>query len=94
MIKIVARRKIRAESEKAFLALAEELVKASNEETGCIGYTLNRSCEDERLFCFIEYWKDQEAIRSHNASEAFCRIVPQFDALTEQKFAVEHYLEV
>ncbi len=94
MIKIVARRKIKPECENAFLTLASELAKASNNEEGCAGYTLNRCREDEHLFAFIEYWKDQEAIDSHNASEPFRRIVPQFDLLTEQKFAVEHYTEL
>lgn len=94
MIKIVARRKIKADCEDEFLKLAIELVRASNAEEGCAGYTLNRCCEDENLFAFIEYWKDQPAIDSHNASEPFRRIVPQFDLLTAQKYPVEHFVEI
>ena len=94
MIKIVARRKIKTDCVEDFLNLAGELVIASNAEEGCHGYTLNRSEEDETLFAFIEYWKDWDAIASHDASEPFRRIVPQFDTLTEQKFDVEHYVEV
>ena len=94
MIKIVARRKILPGCEEEFLRLARELTAASNAEPGCRGYTLNRSCEEERLFAFIEYWNDQAAIEAHNASEPFRRIVPQFDGVTETKFPVEHYVEV
>lgn len=94
MIKIVARRRIKAGCEDAYLKLAREMAEASNAEDGCLGYSINRCCEDELLYTVIEYWKDQAAIDEHNKSEHFQRIVPQYEALTEAKYPVEHYIEV
>ena len=94
MIKIIARRKVKPECVEAYLELAAEMGEKSRAEDGCLGYTLNQSMEDEYLYTVIEFWKDQAAIDAHNASEHFQRIVPQYAALTAEKFAVEHYQEV
>jgi quinol monooxygenase YgiN len=94
MIKIVARRRIKPECEDEYIKLALEMMEASNAEEGCLGYSLNRSQEDEHLFAVIEYWRDRAAIEAHNASAHFKRIVPQYDAFTAEKYPVEHYVEV
>ncbi len=94
MIKIVSRRIIRTECIAAFQALARELVRESQAETGCLGYTLNQSRSDPRVHAFIECWADQAAIDAHSASAHFGRIVPQFAALTEERPPVEYYEEI
>ncbi len=94
MIKIVARRVIRLECIESFEALARELVQESQQEPGCLSYTLNRSRSDPRVHLFIECWADQAAIDAHNASEHFQRLVPQFAALTEQRVPPELFEEL
>ena len=94
MIKIIAKRLVREECVEQYLSLAKELVAASQAEPGCVTYTLNRCAENSRQFCFIEIWKDQDAINAHNASEHFTRIVPQLGKLLEINYPVEHYTEV
>ncbi len=94
MIKILANRLILEECVEVYLRTASELVSASQAEPGCVTYTLNRCVENPRQFCFIEIWKDQAAIDSHNASEHFTRIVPQLAKLVEISYPVEHYTEV
>ena len=81
MIKIVARQIIKKEYLESYHALAAELVAASNKEAGCISYSSNQSIADERVHCFLEVWKDQDAIDAqcdrafHTDYSAVCRNV-------------------
>lgn len=94
MIKIVARQVIRKDCMEQYRALTKELVEKSCAEAGNVTYTSNQSLSDERVHCFIEIWKDQEAIDIHNASEHFQRIVPQLAELFDEPETVELYSEV
>lgn len=94
MIKIVARRVVRADAVDRYEALALELVARSQAEEGCLSYTLNRSLSDPRVHTMLEVWRDQAAIDAHNSSEHFTRLVPQMGALVEQADPVELYEEL
>ena len=94
MIKIVAKQIIRKDAIETYHALAKELVEKSRMEESNISYTSNQSIADERVHCFVEIWKDQEAIDIHNATEHFQRIVPQFAALFDGPETVDLYTEV
>lgn len=93
MITIIAKQIIRKDCIEQYHALAKELVEKSRAEEGCISYTSNQSIQDERIHCFIEVWKDQEAIDIHNATEHFTRIVPQFGAMFDGPEVVDLYTE-
>lgn len=93
MITIVAKQIIRKDCIEQYHALAKELVEKSRAEEGCISYTSNQSIQDERIHCFIEVWKDQEAIDIHNATEHFTRIVPQFGSMFDGPEVVDLYTE-
>lgn len=77
MISIVAKFVVNAGEEENFLAIAEKLVKSSNQEKGCIEYALQKHLHQERTYCMLEKWKDQAAIDEHNKSEHFTSLVPQ-----------------
>ena len=94
MIKIVARSTVRPECIEEYQSLARELVERSQAEEGNISYTLNQSTRDPRVHCFLEIWKDQQAIDLHNASEHFTRIVPQLRPRRESSDPVELFTEV
>lgn len=94
MIKIIAKQIIRKDCIEQYHALAKELIACSREEEGNISYTSNQSIADERVHCFIEIWKDQQAIDIHNATEHFQRIVPQFAELFDGPETVDLYTEV
>ena len=94
MIKIIARRVVRAEDIDKYETLARELVEKSQAEAGNVSYTLNKSVADPKVHTFIEIWKDQAAIDAHNASEHFTRLVPQLGALVEHADPVELYTEL
>ena len=54
MIKIIARRVVRAENIEKYEALARELVEKSQAEAGNVSYTLNKSIADPKVHTFIE----------------------------------------
>ncbi len=93
MIKIIAKQIIKKECLDAYHALADELVAASRQEEGYIAYSSNQSLADERVHCFMEIWKDQAAIDSHNATEHFTRIIPQFADMFDGPETVDLYVE-
>lgn len=93
MIKIVAKQTIRRDSLDRYYELVKELAEKSRAEEGNVFYTSNQSRSDERVHAFIECWKDDEAIKLHNATEHFTRIVPQLAELFDEPEVVEIYEE-
>ncbi len=91
MIRIIARQVIKKEYIEHYHVLVKELVTASLAEEDCLAYTSNQSGKDPRVHCFIEDWKDQEAIDRHGAAEHFRRIVPQFSSLFDAEETVEFF---
>lgn len=84
MISILATSYVKPECREHYLNIVQELIAKSNEEAGCRGYDLYEDIKVPNKFTMIEFWVDQAAIDSHNASEHFTRIVPQFAALRDE----------
>lgn len=93
MIKIVARNLIKEDKVETFKEMVKELVEKSCAEEGNVFYSINVSTENPRMFAFIECWRDQEAIDTHNATEHFRRIVPAIGELCEES-SVELFIEL
>lgn len=93
MIKIVAENFVKKEHVEEFLQLASELTTESRKEEGCISYALYEALDDQTHLTFIEEWKDAEAIRKHDASEHFKKIVPKLGGLCDKEGKVEKYQE-
>ena len=83
MIKIVSKNLIREDKVDEFKSLMKELVEKSSAEEGNIHYSLNVSRDNPRMIAFIEFWRDQEAIDKHNATEHFQRLVPMMRDMRE-----------
>ena len=93
MIKIIAKMLVKESEVEHFKELSKELVEKSRAEDGNFSYALNQSIKDPRTLAFIEFWRDQEAIDAHNASEHFRRIFPQTRALCE-KMSIDIFREL
>ena len=91
MIKIVARSVIKPGKKEEFLSLVEELIAESRKEEGCISYDLHEDINSPNCLAFIEEWKDEEAIKIHNASPHFTTIVPKLEELREKNSEVNLY---
>lgn len=94
MIKIVAKSIIKDGMKEKFIEKATELIKLSRKEKGCISYNLYEDIYNSNVLTFIEEWKDEDAIKIHNSSEHFTRIVPEFAELREGKPELHLYKPV
>ena len=65
MIKIVAKRYLKAGVVDEYAALAKELVDSSREEEGCVDYGLYYQ-EEQNLAVMMETWTDQDALDRHS----------------------------
>lgn len=54
-----------------FLNHAKNMVKKSNEETGCLKYKLLRDTYKDGEFFIYEEYQNQKAVENHNASKHF-----------------------
>ncbi|WP_300369339.1 aminoacyl-tRNA hydrolase [Brachyspira sp.] len=93
MIKIVARNIVKQENKAKFIETASELIEKSRKEDGCILYDLCEST-DGKYLTFIEEWKDEKSIESHNNSEHFKTIVPKLGELVETDMDVVLYKKI
>ncbi|MCR2044058.1 putative quinol monooxygenase [Anaerosalibacter massiliensis] len=91
MIKIVARSVIKPGKKEEFLSLAEELIAESRKEKGCMSYDLYEDINNPNCLAFIEEWKDEEAIKIHNASPHFTTVVPKLGELREKSPEINLY---
>jgi len=64
MIKVVAKRYLKADTIDAYLCLAKELVDFSRREEGCIDYELYYQ-EKDNLAVMIETWTDRYSLDCH-----------------------------
>lgn len=91
MIKIIAKTSVPKENLNAFISLAKPLVAASQTEEGNIFYHLHQSQENPEDVVFIEGWKDQAAIDSHNISAHFTQTLPKLAELCSKEMTIEKY---
>lgn len=94
MIRIVADNFIQTEKREEFLGYAQELVTETRKEEGNISYHLHKDRTDENHFTFIEEWKDEDAIKSHNASVHFTNLVPKMRECSKKQGTCYLYDEI
>ncbi|MBP2033449.1 quinol monooxygenase YgiN [Clostridium algifaecis] len=91
MITIVAKSLLKKGKTEEFKILAEELMKESRNEKGCISYNLYEDINKCNTLTFIEEWQNEEAINLHNNSKHFTNIVPKLVDLQEGETEVNLY---
>ena len=91
MIKIIAETIVPKENFERFCALAAPLVAASQAEPGNLFYNLHRSRSNPEKVVFLEGWKNQAAIDSHNASAHFTSVLPELARLSAAEMAIETF---
>ncbi len=68
MIIVNAKFFIKDDKREEFLKEAEELIAASKQEEGCLGYNLYEAVLSTNEFVMIENWASVEAIEKHNTN--------------------------
>lgn len=83
MIVLIAKSVLQEGKQQAFIETAEKLVKATRAEAGCVSYELVQDMAEERVFYFVEKYKDEAAVEAHRASDHFRTYVPMLGELRE-----------
>ena len=78
---IVAQIAIKKRKESKFLELAEEMVKISNSEIGCITYRLHKDLFNDGNYLFYEEYVDSSAVDIHNNSSHFHQFIKDITPL-------------
>jgi quinol monooxygenase YgiN len=94
MIKVVTRCSVKADKIPEFKALAARLIVVTRKEKGCLGYTLCQDVREDRVFSFIEEWRDGDALAAHMKSKHFNEIVTLLNAMQEGETVAHVYREV
>ncbi len=94
MITIIAMFELKPECVDTFLGLAAECIEASRKEAGNDDYRLYRGKDNEYKYFFVERWKDEQAIETHNASAHFQKFAAGFTPLLAGSPVIEQVVEV
>jgi quinol monooxygenase YgiN len=67
---IVVTGRVRTDDSKRdeLVRIANDVVTASREDPGCIGYRFYRQMDDGDAYLFVEEWESLEALRAHFAT--------------------------
>ena len=88
---IIARAKVLAGKQEAFLEATEALIQGTRAESGNISYTLYQSTENSSDFIFYEEYKDQDAMNAHASSAHFNHFVKAIDGMLAEEMAIESF---
>ncbi len=83
MVSVVAKNIVKDSKIGEFKSLAEELIKETLKEKGCIEYSLYEDSENKNILTFIEKWEDMEVLKAHFETPHFKKIVPQLEEMSE-----------
>ena len=87
--------KVKAGTEAAFKAAAEEFVLPSRKEMDNIDYTFVQSPSDPTEFATIEHWKSQAGINAHMSSPHMQVFFGKVGPLFEQGYPqIRQYIEL
>ncbi|MDM5200545.1 putative quinol monooxygenase [Fictibacillus enclensis] len=75
MILIHAKMFVNPTKEEEFLAEVQQLISASQEESGNVSYELFKDTVEDSAYLMVEGWKDLEAVDAHNKSRHFTQFV-------------------
>ena len=67
---------------------------ASRAEAGNVSYGLYASADAPERVAFLEEWKDEAAVETHNATPHFTEICPALGAFLKEPMQVTTYTQV
>lgn len=73
MIIVVSRLRVKPGFAGEIKMLVQEAVEATRQESGCLSYRFLQDAFDDCEFCFVEEWRDQEALKAHRAEAHFIK---------------------
>jgi len=73
MIVVIAQLRIKSGFQEEIKKLAQVAVEATRKEQGCIAYRFLQDPYDICEFCFVEEWRDQDALKAHRLKAHFLK---------------------
>ena len=91
MIHIIVRIEPKPDKIEAFLELATYDARNSRQEPGCLRFDVLRQNDNPGKFAFYEVYKDDDAVKAHQATPHYARWKSEIEALckvprTSEKF--------
>src|SRR5690349_11527006 len=65
MIVVIGRVRTDSEKRDELIRIANDVVQASRQDRGCIGYRFYQEMDDEDAYLFVEEWESLAALREH-----------------------------
>lgn len=65
--------------------IADQLIEASLKDAGCKGYDFFQSITRPEVMMICETWESEEALKAHQETPHFKRLVPLLHTLCETK---------
>lgn len=65
--------------------IADQLIEASLKDAGCKGYDFFQSITRPEVMMICETWESEEALKAHQETPYFKRLVPLLHTLCETK---------
>ena len=81
MIHIVVTIEPKPEKVEAFIELATYDARNSRQEPGCLRFDVIRQLDNPGRFCFYEVYKDEDAVKAHQATEHYARFRREIEGL-------------
>jgi quinol monooxygenase YgiN len=91
MITIVAKNFLKPGVKAEFIKTAQELIRLSRAEEGCVAYALYEDVKNQDQVAFIEQWRDQAAIDAHFKAPHFKRLGAELGAYAASKMEINIY---
>jgi quinol monooxygenase YgiN len=91
MLLIIAKNTVKQGTAEAFKEAAKPLIEGSRAEEGNISYDLFEDVANPNVLTFVERWKDEAAIKMHNASAHFTQAIPKLSAFAAADMDVITY---
>jgi quinol monooxygenase YgiN len=88
---VLATIEVHPDDEGAAVALAKEMMKATEAEVGCIQYTFGVDIMRSNRLLLSERWRDAEALALHFKTEHMATFVEGLRALRVQKLEAVQY---
>ena len=68
---------------REFEEVAQDLIKKTQAEDGCLSYDLYEDINDENVVAMLEEWRDQESIDAHFQTEHLKSAAAKFNELRD-----------
>jgi quinol monooxygenase YgiN len=91
VITIVAKNFLKPGVKADFIKTAQELIRLSQSEEGCIAYALYEDSRHDDQVAFIEQWRDQAALDAHFVSPHFKQLGAKLGDYAARKMEINIY---